>query len=395
MILSESAQPDDHSLELHLLLAYARTSIDEATSAPIQSLLKKEINWPKLIETAIKHQVSALICWNLCGKFAQQCPANVFAELKLLLQLNTGRNSFLARELIKIIDLFQAHDISTIPYKGPVLAETAYGHPGLRSFADLDILVDEWDYHFKVNELLLSEGWTIIADYGWEKCFQNSAKTVQLDAHVDFTHHALPFDTNFWRLWRDSITVTVAGKEIRVMNPVDELLVLCLQLAKDSGEERSPPLIKVCDIAEQVRRHPNLEWKRLTAKARRLGVLRILFLGLRTADELIGIHLPEDVRAQGLAMPRLDVLVTHVRERVLGQGEIAFSHPELLSPDVWYSALRERVRDRSQLFQKAQSILRPNIFDYTWLPLPRKLRHFYYLIRPVRVAAGYLAKPFA
>jgi hypothetical protein len=312
----------------------------------------------------------------------------------LLLQLNTGRNSFLALELTKIVDLFKAHNVSTIPYKGPVLAETVYGHLGLRSFVDLDIIVDEWDYHFKVTKLLISQGWTIIADYGWERSFRNSAKNVQLDVHVEFTHQALPFNTDFRKLWRDSITATIAGKEIRVLDPVDELLMLCMQLAKDSGEARSPPLIKVCDIVEQVRRHPELDWERLTAKARRLGALKILFLGLRTADDLIGISLPENVRAQALATPQLDVLVTHVRERVLGQGEIELSHPELLTESVWHWALRERISDRNPFIQKVRAAIRPNVFDYTWIPLPRKLRHLYYMIRPVRVVARQLTKPF-
>jgi len=44
-------------------------------------------------------------------------------------------------ELLKLLNLFAAHGIGVIPYKGPTFGSCRLGNLALREFTDLDILV--------------------------------------------------------------------------------------------------------------------------------------------------------------------------------------------------------------------------------------------------------------
>ena len=88
-------------------------------------------------------------------------------ELREHFYANAGRNLFLAKELIKLLHLFSAHEISAIPYKGPVLAVSVYGNLAFREFGDLDILVRERDYQ-TAQHLLSAQGYRLMKEFDWE-----------------------------------------------------------------------------------------------------------------------------------------------------------------------------------------------------------------------------------
>ena len=48
----------------------------------------------------------------------------------------------LTSELIKIMKLLEENDIKAIAFKGPTLAQLAYGDVTLRQYVDLDLLVE-------------------------------------------------------------------------------------------------------------------------------------------------------------------------------------------------------------------------------------------------------------
>lgn len=385
---AETIERPAHTREQELLLCCARTLIDSETAVRIRALLRQDIDWPYLVQTATDHQVMPLLCWNLCGTFSEACPTTVIGQFRSVLHGNAVRNIFLTSELVKLLKLFEVHNIPVIPYKGPVLATVIYGHNALRSFADLDILVHKWDYHFRVADLLASHGWQLTASYGWEMTFKDVTGIVQLDVHAGLTHDDMPVPLDFANVWERCATVSIGGKTVRSFAPLDLLLVLCVQLAKDAGATRAPQLIKVCDIAELVRKYDDVDWRRVTKEAKKLGTLQILFLGLLTADELIGIELPEYVRQKSRAFSQMAALVTHARQRVLGV-ENGYSRPELLDGSRWHSELRERIWERNTLVKQFFHAITPNIFDYSFVRLPRALFCLYPVVRPVRLIYKY------
>ena len=144
--------------EIDLLLCCARTHIDTATSAQIQHLLQTELDWADLIEKACQHGVFLLFYENLQKTHPELIPPHISHQLHAYCQIKTARNLFLAKELCQILDLLATHNISAIPFKGPVLATLAYGNLALRDFCDLDILVRTDDY-LRAKELLIRQGY--------------------------------------------------------------------------------------------------------------------------------------------------------------------------------------------------------------------------------------------
>jgi hypothetical protein len=323
--------------------------------------------------------------FNLCSLFADACPTHVLDQFRSILRINAGRNVVLTQGLITLLDLFETHGIPVIPYKGPVLADSIYGQVGLRWFADLDILVHQWDYHFRVTDLLVSHGWQFTSDLGWERTFKDASGGVQLDVHEALTHDQMPLRLDFDDAWKRCAEVVISGKPVRTFAPSDLLIVLCVQLAKDASEARPLPLMKVCDIAELVRSHRSIDWKWVTREAGRLGALHMVYLGLRTASDLLGVNLPRNVWEKTQEFPQLTSLVTHVRERVLGGVDNVYSRPDLLDGARWQSEIRERRRDKDRAIRGIAYGVTPNSYDYSYVRLPRALFSLYYLLRPIRL----------
>jgi len=133
------------SPEAELLLCCARTSVDSHQIELIKSLVQKPLNWYSLLSLATRHGVVTLLYWNLNSVCPELVPAPELHKLREYFRVNSLRNKFLEKELVKLLHLFQTHEIPAIPFKGPVLASIAYGNLSLRSFADLDILVQKRD----------------------------------------------------------------------------------------------------------------------------------------------------------------------------------------------------------------------------------------------------------
>src|SRR5438093_13137513 len=81
--------------------------------------------------------------------------------------------------MLRIIDCFDSHDIRSLPYKGPTLAQILYGNVTSRQFADLDILVSPDDLP-KVRACL--------AELGYEASlkFSHSEERAYMDAGYEF-----------------------------------------------------------------------------------------------------------------------------------------------------------------------------------------------------------------
>src|SRR5262249_28128936 len=148
-----------------------------------------------------------LLAFTLCGSFSQACPEGIADRLRAFLRVNASRNLLLAHELLRVIDLLGANGIRAIPYKGPLLASQVYGDLGLRLFSDLDILVHEWDYHIRIPEVLFANGWSEMAEHGYERSFSDPSGRIKLDVHQGLTPQSdMPFPINFDTLWKHFIS---------------------------------------------------------------------------------------------------------------------------------------------------------------------------------------------
>src|SRR5215813_10839323 len=139
-----------------LLLNLVRAVNDDAVTARLNFLLEQSLDWDWLIHTAHEHRVLALIYKQLAG-FADKVPPAVQTELRTRFKRSSEFNLGLTGKLVKLVQLMHEHGIPAIAYKGPALAQIAYGDIGLRQFTDLDILIHKADI-YKTRDLFLANG---------------------------------------------------------------------------------------------------------------------------------------------------------------------------------------------------------------------------------------------
>ena len=93
---------------------------------------------------------------------------------------------------------------------------------------------------------------------------------IAVDLHNRFTPPWFPCGLTFEKLSSRLVPVQLGDTKIKTLSPVDTLLTLAIQIAKDAGGPYLE-LAKICDVAELLQRCPNLDLFEVheTCKSRR------------------------------------------------------------------------------------------------------------------------------
>ncbi|MCE7698065.1 MAG: nucleotidyltransferase family protein [Methanobacterium paludis] len=295
----------DFSLKIlpedELLLLCSRTTLKSENKVKIRSLIEKGINWDHLIQKAHRHRLTQLLYWNL-EDFSEYIPENVLTDLKEYFQVNAQRNLLMLGELLKTLKLLEAEDITAVSFKGPVLADYAYGNIALRQFDDIDIFVYRQDV-LKIKEILMDQGYKpqfeiegfvekkFIKSQGEYKFF-NSDKEIKLELHSEFFGLSFSFsgDLRFLYSAENFETIKIHNQKIFTLNPENMLFVLCIH----ASGHRWLRLSWICDIAELIQSH-EINWDYTMKKAEELGIKRLLLVNLNLAVDLFDLDLPDNI----------------------------------------------------------------------------------------------------
>jgi hypothetical protein len=347
--LSAEASVAEMRPEIQLLLCCARTHVDSERAEEMKTLLRGDIDWAFVHQTALQHRVIPLLYWNLHATCPEAVPETILDQLQRSFRAITMRNLFLVRELLTLLSMLEAHGITAIPYKGPVLTTSVYGSLALRQFKDLDILVRERDAA-RAKDLLLSQGYRLQhrTSATYEALFRRFRQTYDLmreddqvlvELHWNIISWPVFFPATSMSLWEHRERVSLADRPVWTLAPEDVLALLCVHGAKHHWER----LAMICDVAELVRTYPELNWQRVLEQTSRLGGVRMLYLGLFLAHDLLGATVPEDIRRQMHADP----VVRSLADRVRGW---LFAGPDnllrTLQQHAFYLRLGEHIRDR-------------------------------------------------
>src|SRR5882724_4783053 len=397
-----SSQP-----EVDLLLCCTRTCVDAESAERIRTLLREDIDWVYLSGIALLHGTTPLLYRSLHTTCPEAVPKAILDPLQDHFHTNASRNVFLAGELLKLLSLLEAHRIPAIPYKGPVLAASAYGDLTLRQFYDLDILVHKRDI-LTAKELFIAQGY-------WPSLQMTSAQeAAYLQSHHDYklvrgddavvvelqwevTQAFFSFPLDFDHLWERREQVTLAGTTVLNLAPEDLLLVLCVHGSKHLWRR----LGWICDVAELIRARPRMNWRRVLEQAHALGGKRMLLLGLALANDLLGAVLPEAILQSIRADHSVTALAAWVKGRLFppvgDPSGLLEERPALDLQDespVLYFRMRERWRDQVAVCvhygpDYLHRVITPNKRDWALLSLPSWLSGLYYLLRPLRLIGAY------
>ncbi|HKU78077.1 MAG TPA: nucleotidyltransferase family protein [Pyrinomonadaceae bacterium] len=372
-------------LENELLLCCARTDASDRVAARIREIAATKIDWEYLFLLARRHSIVPLVYRQLDRHAADLIPTEHLNQLKKHYFENVARNTVLIAELCRLITRFADSGIDAIPYKGPALAQFAYGNLALRRFVDLDVIVKKSDV-LKAREILLAEGYTpskslslnqqeLLLRTQHNMQFSRDNHRLIVELHWEVAPHLFASTVDSDQLWENLTTVDLNGTKVKTLSATDLLFSLCVHGSRHLWER----LGWICDIAELLARH-SFDWPALLKRAAQADTDRMFLLGLYLAERLLEAPLPAEVKARCEADPRLASLAENVVEHLFNGA----THVPATSREIF----KYNIGVRKTLGARARYILymlRPTDGDLGAHSLPESLSFAYYLARPFRI----------
>ncbi|MBW4620522.1 MAG: nucleotidyltransferase family protein [Cyanosarcina radialis HA8281-LM2] len=376
---------EKHQLEMELLLCCARTEIDRQCRDRIQHIAQQNIDWDYLLKLTAWHQVTPLLFWQLQNTRAEIIPQKVLEELRSASKANAKRNFGLTGELLNLLRLFDKNAIPIMPFKGPALAEVAYKNSTLREFLDLDILIPA-EFVPQARKLLISQGYEpqfdladtqelIYTKLRHEHMFWHEGKQIALDVHWSLFPLNFSFSDDQNLTWKHQTKIQLSGKSVETLSAESLLLFLCFHGCKHNWSR----LKSICDLAELIRSQPEIDWNWILSEAQRLGIERMLLLGLYLCQHLLDTPLPDLLDRQVESNLPIKSLASEVERLLFIVPERADSLPK----NNIYLKTMESGKDK--IWYYFNLIFTPTPLEWQIIPLPKWLFPLYYLIRPIRL----------
>jgi hypothetical protein len=354
-------------------------------TARIRELAGNDLDWDYLFQLARRHAVMPLLYLQLAHEGADLIPPSCLAKLKLQYQENAARNTILTAELCRLIDLFANDGIEAIPYKGPALAQFAYGNVALRRFVDLDVIVRKQEVP-RARDVLLREGYVLsksltpaqqdlLLRTQHNLQFARDNRRLLLELHWEVAPHLFASSVQENELWQNLTTITINDHQLKALSAEDLLFSLCVHGSRHLWER----LGWICDLAELIAHH-DLNWTALQSRAEDTDNERMFLLGLYLAQELLQAKLPSEVQQRCASDARLEPLAANVIEHLFNGP----THTPATSREIFkYNfGVRKSLPARARYLVH---MLRPTDSDVGKHSVPPRFTFAYYLMRPFRL----------
>jgi len=375
----EIVRPEDE-----LLLWCIREVSDRERAEQINTLIREEVDWSKLLDASLQHGLVPLVYKSLESCSAESVPKDVLERLRDHFRKNVLWNLVRMRELLELLDLFARNGIQAIPYKGPVLSAMLYGDVSSRQYSDLDFFIDVSDLQ-NVSGLLLSEGYRTdsflpknrakFSTRTREQHFYKNNALVEIHWRFAPEYYGCRIDAK--ELLQNLHPVTVEGREVMTFSPSDLIFIL----ATHGGMDGWGQLGWLYDFANLIEMNREADWDLILSRAERYNIQTLLLIGMHLAKDLVEVELPPEVAnrlQKDLKIEKVSKLVQH---HIFSNGE-----SEKLSDFMLKINLRNP-GDRVRYFFGRSFV--PAFEDWMWVSLPDFLYPLYYLIHPFRLTPQY------
>ena len=370
--------------EHDLILQIARRGAD---SSQLQRLASTNLDWDYVLTSAYAHGLLPLLHHHLTK--VDLVPAHVRSHLKREAVANSQNVLHLVSKQLLIHKLFKEHRIPVAIFKGPLLAQMAYGEISLRQAGDIDLLIARRDFT-QARLLLESLGYEMtprltqaqLASHLNNHCeiqFMRDEWLTVVDLHWDLAPRSFVFGLKADEVMSRLQSVSLAGTVVQTFGAEDLLLYQAMHGAKHLWRR----LEWISCLAESLRATQSINWNTLIDRAAQAHATRILALGLRLVEQFSDVPVPAQV-------------LTSVDSNKAMQRMAAQSHAQLFdtfgpaeSTETNLYNLRIMDRKRDALISVLRSIFVPTLPDWQSLALPASLHSLYYAYRPLRLSKVY------
>lgn len=286
--------------------------------ATLQPLLDGPMDWEHLLYLAQRHQITPLVSRALATS------TEISETVRNTLTQHRNRNARQAlAQLAALGDLLARFDADQIPVlvvKGPVLAVTLHGDPGLRRCGDLDLLVDparvvqaeallrEAGYRRQRPDFPLSpRQYRALLDATNQMAFVHPQQTLTVELHWRWFRNRFFFPPTVAAILGEHRHQNIGGLRLAAMTAEDQFLYLCAHGAKHAWYNLKwladiPPLLNT-----------PLDHETLIHRARQLGLRRVLAQSLLLSKALLGAVLSPTLEQLIAADPWAPTLADHAR----------------------------------------------------------------------------------
>jgi len=379
-----------HSRSEHdLILRIARREPDAQQCAEVRRLARQEINWDYLFATAYAHGLIPLLHKNLTSAAADLIPVHFLSRLKRESVANSQTVLHLIGRQLKVYKLFKEHAIPVALFKGPLLAQMAYGEMSLRQAGDMDVLITR--QHFDQARLLLES-------LGYHMCPELTAP--QLGSHLK-NHCEIPFMRDEWftvvdlhwelaprsfvfRVKADEVmsrlqSVSLAGTLVETFGAEDSVLYQAMHGAKHLWRRFE----WITSLAETLRATREISWDIMLESAAKAHATRILGLGLRLVKTFSDAEVPAHV----LAAADSDSAMQRMAKSISEQLFTTYGPADSMETNLYNLRIMDHKRDA--LTSALRAIFVPTVPDWQAIALPGPLHALYYAFRPLRLSKVY------
>jgi hypothetical protein len=256
----------------------------ERTAQIVAAGAEAPLDWTQVVALARGHGVSPLVYRSLLQAMASglAVPDEVVQKLKLATYQSIITKQGRHTQLSSVLAFLNANGLDVMAIKGVALDLLVYDQVWYTESEDVDLILRPRQADLPYAGLLQVQ--RALHGLGIEYEFY-----VHHDVDLNQT---LPID--FKAIWHSAQLVDFAGQPLYLMAPEDMLLAVCI----NSCRKRYFRLRSLCDIAETIKRFPDLDWPRLACRAAAYECNNIVYTALSVAQATVGCPLPEETLDQ-------------------------------------------------------------------------------------------------
>ncbi len=338
-------------------------------------------------ELALGHGLGSLLRRRL-EDASVELPAEVTEPLDRAERSRVAQNLLLRDQLGSAMAALGGAGVDALVYKGPTLAQLAYGGSWSREYGDIDLLVREQQVREAFSALESAgfepefepgEGqWRRVLRMTKELPLRGRGDSV-LELHWSFVPRWFPGRLDLEPTFRTAVSLDIDGLEVRTPSVEETVLILCVH----GMTHRWDSLRWLVDLAWLLDRSPDVDWDHLSQRAASFGGGRLLRVGLGLTARHFEVALPERFAPRSGAEVR-------IVDRLAGK---------LLTPDrgvAWLTgrlrvslAMVERPAARLVALRRIFGLKKTDLLEY---PRLSRLWPLYWVLRPFRLARHYLGE---
>lgn len=376
-------------VEQQLLLSAGRRHLDADAVDALRKVVTQSLDWEYLQNLAFDHGLLPLLASHVISQAADLVSPLVLNRLRAELLTNRQSNLYLAHQLMRVLSRLKLAGIEALAFKGPVLAQLAYGDLGLRPAGDLDILIHPKDFQraaeilgelaYKMEPQLTRAQEQSQFRYDCEIPFVHEDAFSVVDLHWGISPKTFPLTLTTDDFFTNRKTVCLAGHSIETFGDEDSAFYLSVHLAKHYFLR----LERITALAELIRSNSNLSWPSVRARARNAKAERIVCLALMLVESLYGVPIPSAFADLAASSDLKDALI-RIRANLTN-----LTMPNQLEKFRWHLRF---LPARDAYLSLVRAAFVPTIGDWQTFSVPDALYPIYYLLRPLRLLTKYCGR---